>query len=68
MEINIGKALKEHRENAGLTVTALAKGTGISRQNLSRWEINQVVPNALACIKLAKYYDVSLDELLGLTD
>ena len=66
MEINIGESLKQHREERGLTITQLAKQTDISRQNLSRWEENLVVPNALFCIKLAIFYDISLDELLGL--
>ena len=36
--INIGASLKEHRENAKLTQTELAKRTGIKQQNISRWE------------------------------
>lgn len=66
MELNIGESLKQHREQRNLTITQLAKQTGISRQNLTRWEENLVVPNALFCVKLAQFYDISIDELLGI--
>ena len=63
--IDIGEALKQQREQRNLTVMQLARETGISRQNIARWETNQVIPNALFCIKLAKFYGISLDELLN---
>ncbi len=65
---DIGKALKEQRENAGLSQTELAKKTGIKQQNISRWEANTHIPNVSDCIKLAKFYGITLEELLGLSD
>lgn len=66
MEINIGAALKEHRESKRLTLSQLSRECGISRQNLSRWEENIVIPNVVSCIQLAKFYGITLDELLSL--
>ena len=63
--INIGSSLKEHRENANLTQTQLANQTGIKQQNLSRWENNTHVPNVIDCIKLANFYQISIDYLIG---
>ena len=63
--INIGESLKEHRENAKLTQTELAKRTGIKQQNISRWEKNTHIPNVMDCITLASFYQISIDYLVG---
>ena len=63
--INIGETLKEHRLTLGITQSDLAKATDIKQQNISRWENNTHIPNILECIKLANFYDISLDELVG---
>lgn len=63
--MNVGDALKEQRENLGLSIMELSRKTGVSHQNLSRWEANQVAPNIYACMKLADFYGITLDELVG---
>lgn len=63
--MSIGEGLKEQRENVGLSIMDLSRKTGIAHQNLSRWEANQVAPNILFCIKLADFYGITLDELVG---
>ena len=60
-----GKALKYQREASGLTQTQLAERTGISQESISRWENNLVLPNIDFCIKLADFYGITLDELVG---
>lgn len=62
---NIGDSLKQHRLSRGYTLEDIEKATGISNQNLSRWERNLVIPNIDFCIRLADYYGISLDELVG---
>ena len=62
--IDIGKNLKTHRENAGLTQSELAKRTGIKQQNISRWEANGHNPNIIDCIRLASFYQCSIDYLI----
>ncbi len=62
----IQNALKEQRIEAGYTLQYVEKHTGISNQNLSRWENGKAIPGADFCITLAKFYGCSLDELLGL--
>ncbi len=64
--MQIQSALKEQRIEAGYTLQYVEKHTGISNQNLSRWENGKAIPGADFCIKLAKFYGCSLDELLGL--
>lgn len=60
--------LKELRTERGLSQAQLAKETGISCTALCYWETEQRIPNALAIITLAKFFNVSTDYLLGVTD
>ncbi len=62
---NYGKILKEHRKALGKSLLDVEKATGISNQNLSRWEQGKVLPNIDFCVKLADYYAITLDELVG---
>lgn len=62
---NYGDFFKEQRITAKKTLTDVEKATGISNENLSRWENNKNLPNIDFCVLLADYYDISLDELVG---
>lgn len=62
--MNYGEALKYQRESAGLSQLELANKTGISHQNINRWEKGEVLPNIDFCVKLADFYEISLDELI----
>ena len=63
--IKYGAAFKYQRELNHLTQNQLAKNTGISQQNISRWEREEKAPSIIFCIKLADYYGITLDELVG---
>lgn len=63
--MNIGSALKDQREQRGLSQSELAKKTGIKQQNISRWENDRNIPNVIDCINLADFYGISIDELIG---
>lgn len=63
--INYGKNLKEQREQNGLSQKRLAEMVGTSHQNINRWENNTVLPNIDFCVRLADYYGITLDELIG---
>lgn len=62
---DIGKSLKQHREYKHLTQSDLARITGLKQQNISRWESNIHIPDVLACAKLAQFYGISIDYLIG---
>ncbi len=68
MEINISKSLKLIREGENITQSQLAKETGIKQQSISRWERGERLPNILDLVKLANYYKISVDELIGRVD
>lgn len=62
---NCAEALKTQREASGLSQSALAKETGISQQKISYYENGRHSPPIEDCIKLADFYGISLDELVG---
>lgn len=63
--MNYGKIFKEFRNERNLSQRDLAKATGISQQAISFWEQDKRTPNMDDCIKLADFYNISLDELVG---
>ena len=62
------KRLKELRTEKNLSQMQLAKATGLSAGAIGFWETEKRIPNALAIITLAKYFNVTTDYLLGITD
>ena len=60
--------LKELRQEKGLSIQGLAKEVKISSSSLCRWENCQADVKGSQLIMLAKYFDVSIDYLMGLED
>ncbi len=60
----LAENLKSLRLSRGVSQQELAKDTGISQQNISRWELGRHIPNIEECIKLADYFGITLDELV----
>lgn len=61
----VGEELKLRRESGGYSQTALSDLTGISQQKLSYYENGRHSPSIDDCIKLADFYGITLDELVG---
>ena len=61
--MQIGNKLKELRISEGLTQQELSVRLGISRVNYTRYETYKVRPDYETLIKLADFYNVSLDEI-----
>lgn len=60
--------LKDVREDHDLTQEDIAGLLHTTRQQVSKWETGAQMMGVDKYIKLAKYYDVSTDYLLGLID
>lgn len=60
--------LKELRLEKNLTQAKLAKETGLSQAGLAHWENGQRIPNGIVIVTLAKYFGVTTDYLLGVSD
>lgn len=58
--------LKELRIEKKLGQVELAKAIGVSKGVISLWENGLREPNMYSLILLAKYFGVSIDELVGL--
>ena len=61
----VGPRLKQLRTQRGVTLTALAAATGISKSTLSRLETGQRRASLELLLPLAQAYRVPLDDLVG---
>jgi transcriptional regulator with XRE-family HTH domain len=57
--------LKQLREAKNLTQTKVAKEIGISRPNYHNYEKGLTEPNIETLIKIADYYETSIDRLVN---
>lgn len=62
------KRLKDIREDNDLTQTDIAEILNTTRQQVSKWETGAQMMGVDKYIILAKYYNVSVDYLLGLIE
>lgn len=62
------KVLKNLMEENGLTQAALAKSIGYTQRAISKWINRQSEPSENAIIRIAHYFSVSTDFLLGMSD
>lgn len=60
--------LKELRENKQISMLQLAQAIGVSDAAISNWENKINEPKASYLLKLADYFQCSIDELLGRED
>ncbi len=61
---NFPNNLRHLRESAGISQEYLAEELGVSRQAVTSWECAHAEPNICMLVKIAKYFRVSLDELV----
>ena len=65
MTIDTANRLVALRRERGLSQEELASQLGVSRQAISKWERGEASPDVDNLIGLARFYGVSVDELLG---
>ena len=66
--MNIGQRIKQLRLERNITQPELAKAINVSNGLISFWENSVNEPKASLILKLAIYFNVSSDYLLGLED
>lgn len=64
----IGDRIKELRKEKNLSQIQLASQIGVSQKAIDYWELGTNEPKSSYIIKLAKYFDVSADYLLGIDE
>lgn len=62
--MTLGQNITRLRTARGLSQGALAEELGVSRQSVSKWETDSSVPELDKLIKMAKLFEVTLDELV----
>ena len=60
--------LRVLREAKNFTQVKVSIDIGVSQELVSQWELGKTMPNPPALIKLADYFNCSVDFLLGRTD
>ncbi len=62
--MDIGKKLKEKREERNLTQKELSEILHVSRQTISSWEVGRTYPDLDVLVAISELYDTPLDDLL----
>lgn len=60
--------LKELREKKGCTQEQVGEYLGVTRMMIQKYESGIILPSGFALIKLADFFGVSTDYILGRTD
>ena len=63
--MEFGKKLQELRKQKGLTQEELAQTLYVSRTAVSKWESGRGYPNIDSLRLIAKFFDITVDELLS---
>ena len=58
--------IKELRLSRGLNQVEFAKELHVTKQCVSNWENGNIIPSVEMIVKIAKFFSVSTDYLLGL--
>ena len=62
----LGKRINELRQSLGWSQVELAKQLNITKQTVSNWENENILPSIEMLIRISKIFNVSSDYLLGL--
>lgn len=62
--MTMGQRIAQRRKQLGLSQEALADAVGVSRQAVSKWELDEAQPDAAKIVLLAQALEMTTDELL----
>ncbi len=66
--MDIGSRIKELRNSMHISQQELADKLGVDRSTIGKYETNTRIPEVKMLIQLAKFFDVTTDFLLGLSE
>ena len=64
-KIEFGKNLRNLREMENLKQSELAERLGVTQRKVSYWETEKVEPSLADLWKIADFFNISVDELIG---
>lgn len=62
--MSLGNSLFQARKKSGMSQKAVAEKLGVSRQTISKWELDETIPDIWQSKRLSKLYHMTLDELI----
>lgn len=62
--MSLGNSLFQARKASGFSQEEVAEKLGVSRQTISKWELDETLPDICQSKRLSKLYHVTLDELI----
>lgn len=66
--MKLDERIKELRLARGLSQVDLADALGVTKQSVSNWENSNIQPSIDMLLRLANYFSVSTDYILGMDD
>ena len=60
--------LKKLREEAGITQKGLADAIGVSQQSINKYENHNIEPDIETLMRIARFFNTSVDYVVGNTD
>ena len=62
--MSLGDNLFNARKKSGMSQEEVAEKLGVSRQTISKWELDETLPDIRQSKKLSNLYHLTLDELI----
>lgn len=62
--MSLGNSLFNARKKRGLSQEEVAEKLGVSRQTISKWELDETLPDICQSKKLSNLYRLTLDQLI----
>lgn len=62
----LNERIRELRGSRGISQIQLANKLGVTKQSVSNWENDNILPSIEMLVKIANFFEVSTDYLLGL--
>lgn len=62
----LNERIRELRTSRGISQIQLAGKLGVTKQSVSNWENDNILPSIEMLVKIANFFEVSTDYLLGL--
>ena len=63
--LELGNLILKYRKKYNLSQEELAKEIGVTRQTISKWELNETTPDLKQAIKLAEIFHINFNKIIN---
>ena len=64
--MKLGNLILKYRKQKNLSQEELAKEIGVTRQTISKWELNETSPDLKQAVKLAEIFDIDFNKIINI--